>query len=149
MADIKVSEMPQATDMNPEDLIMLIQGGGNKKANMQLLQESVNKYSTDEQIIGTWIDGKPLYRKVIEGTLSAPDISGGTWFRVVANVHKLINVYGFVDDRPYNYYSITRNNYIVTSLDFAVAGNTIMYRNLGLAENSAFNIVLEYTKVGV
>lgn len=31
MADIKVSEMPLATDMNPEDLIMLIQGGAIKE----------------------------------------------------------------------------------------------------------------------
>lgn len=27
-------------------------------------------YSTEEQRIGTWIDGKPLYRKTIEGSLS-------------------------------------------------------------------------------
>ena len=24
-----------------------------------------NNYSTDEQVVGTWIDGKPLYRKVL------------------------------------------------------------------------------------
>lgn len=24
-----------------------------------------NTYSTDEQVVGTWIDGKPLYRKVV------------------------------------------------------------------------------------
>lgn len=28
MANIKVSEMPLATSVTPEDLIMLIQGGG-------------------------------------------------------------------------------------------------------------------------
>lgn len=29
-----------------------------------------NTYSTDEQVIGIWIDGKPIYRKVIDiGTL--------------------------------------------------------------------------------
>lgn len=25
----------------------------------------MNKYSTDEQVIGTWTNGKPLYRKII------------------------------------------------------------------------------------
>lgn len=25
------------------------------------------KYSTDEQIVGTWIDGKPIYQKVLTG----------------------------------------------------------------------------------
>ena len=27
-------------------------------------------YSTEERVIGTWIDGKPLYRKVTTGTVS-------------------------------------------------------------------------------
>ena len=35
-------------------------------------------YSTEEQVIGTWIDGKPLYRKVLVGTV--PTVSeSGTW----------------------------------------------------------------------
>ena len=29
------------------------------------IKEVANTYSTNEQVIGTWIDGKPLYRKVI------------------------------------------------------------------------------------
>ena len=28
-------------------------------------------YSTEEQVIGTWIDGKPLYRKVVQFTIGA------------------------------------------------------------------------------
>lgn len=31
MANIKVSEMPETTSANIDDLIMIIQGGGNKK----------------------------------------------------------------------------------------------------------------------
>lgn len=36
--------------------------------NMQELEKNsiINNYSTGEQVIGTWIDGKPLYRKVIQ-----------------------------------------------------------------------------------
>lgn len=42
MANIKVSEMPLATSVTPEDLIMLIQGGGNKKVTTNtLLGDSV------------------------------------------------------------------------------------------------------------
>lgn len=35
-------------------------------------EEIVNKhtYSTEEQVIGTWIDGKPIYRKVIYSTIN-------------------------------------------------------------------------------
>ena len=31
---------------------------------------TLDKYSTDEIVIGTWIDNKPLYRKVLVNTLS-------------------------------------------------------------------------------
>lgn len=36
--------------------------------NMQELEKNsiINNYSTGEQVIGKWIDGKPLYRKVIQ-----------------------------------------------------------------------------------
>lgn len=35
------------------------------------LEEQIDKmstYSTEEQVIGTWTDGKPLYRKMVSGT---------------------------------------------------------------------------------
>lgn len=32
--------------------------------------DKMSNYSTNEQIIGTWIDGKPLYRKVITGNIN-------------------------------------------------------------------------------
>ena len=42
---------------------------------MRLTEEMIKeKYSTEEQVIGTWIDGKPLYRKVIEmGNMTKED----------------------------------------------------------------------------
>ena len=35
---------------------------------------SKNRYSTEEQIVGEWIDGKPIYQRVIETTTGT---SGG------------------------------------------------------------------------
>lgn len=32
--------------------------------------ENKHTYSTEEQVIGTWIDGKPIYRKVIYSTIN-------------------------------------------------------------------------------
>lgn len=39
------------------------------------INEVIDKlnYSTDEKIIGTWIDGKPLYRKVYSGVIKNTD----------------------------------------------------------------------------
>jgi len=49
-----------------------------------------NDYSTDEQIIGTWIDGKPLYQKTIDlGNL--PNATTKQVNTEISNVKRLIN----------------------------------------------------------
>lgn len=50
----------------------LVKVAGNA-ANADL--KDMNVYSTEEKIVGTWIDGKPIYRKVIVSTFGLP--SGG------------------------------------------------------------------------
>ena len=49
--------------------------------------KSGDNYSTNEQVIGTWIDGKPLYRKVV--VIDNP--SSGMTFSI-ANIDEPINV---------------------------------------------------------
>lgn len=83
MSEIKVSELPQASQLNDADLVMIVQGNANKKitaatfntandtrldtaeSNITTLQ-GINNMSSSEQVIGKWINNKPLYRKVID-----------------------------------------------------------------------------------
>ena len=59
------------------------------------------KYSTDEQIVGEWIDGKPLYQKVIKGVM--PTVTtDGTLVRSfvstdISNTDFRIPVNGFIE----------------------------------------------------
>lgn len=62
---IKISELPQASTVNNTDLVPIVQGESTKKAEAMLL--NLDNYSTTEQRVGTWIDGRPLYRRVIAG----------------------------------------------------------------------------------
>lgn len=54
MADIKVSEMQSATSLNPDDLIMVVQSGSNKKATFDLFKEipidNLNSTSTTDAL---------------------------------------------------------------------------------------------------
>ncbi len=51
-------------------------------------------YSTEEQIIGKWIDGKPIYRKVFTGTTNG---SNNTIIaKTTLNIDKLINSNGIM-----------------------------------------------------
>jgi hypothetical protein len=67
-------------------------------------EELAKTYSTVEKKIGTWIDGKPLYRKVISTTQSVP--SGTTKIaHGISNVNKIFveNAYIFHATNGYSY----------------------------------------------
>lgn len=57
---------------------------------------SNNVYSLEEQVIGTWIDGKPLYRKTIEldNTCFVAN-SGKSVAHGISNLDNVISKYGF------------------------------------------------------
>lgn len=71
---IKISELPSATSVGANDYIPIVQGGTTKKATGGMLEN----YSTNEQRVGTWIDGKPLYRKVFQITTIPQVTTDGT-----------------------------------------------------------------------
>lgn len=102
-------------------------------------------YSTNEQVIGTWIDGKPLYRKVIQGT--TPAMNDTILTDILSNVSYCRIVYCILNNiRPYTYYCRTYNA-TTTALDFVVQNNTLSMRALTneVAQNS-FILTVEYTK---
>lgn len=60
----------------------------------------LNTYSTEEQIIGTWINGKPLYRKVVSGKFGTiTDDVESTLEIPIANADFVLTKYFWVD-RP-------------------------------------------------
>lgn len=55
------------------------------------------KYSTTEQVIGTWIDGKPIYRKVINfGTL--PNATTKEVAHNISSLGNVVNLYGVANN---------------------------------------------------
>lgn len=74
-------------------------------------------YSTTEQRVGTWIDGKPLYKRVIEDTLGT---TSGTWKDIQAfsanYIKYIVSAQGAICTSNGNYYPlpltrITDNSY--------------------------------------
>lgn len=70
-----------------------------KAPSVRAVKEALS-YSTEEQVIGKWIDGKPLYRKVISHTITGSsqekephNISNID--RVISIKNSLINQYGY------------------------------------------------------
>lgn len=67
--------------------------GMNKGAPLRMMN-----YSTDEQVVGTWIDGKPLYQKTYDLTLPSTTKTASvlTTINNIANM-KIRNMFGLVD----------------------------------------------------
>ena len=60
-----------------------------------------NVYSTEEQVIGQWIDGKTIYQKSFTGTLTATTAVGtevGTSISIGATVQQFVSIEGYVDN---------------------------------------------------
>lgn len=104
-------------------------------------------YSTTEQRIGTWIDGNPLYCRVVSGTTR----NDGDYTDLITNVNKWWVAGGFIYEsssisRPYNYYSTNGQG----NLDFDIVngGGNLRYRVRGSQiYNKAFQLIIIYTKI--
>lgn len=58
---------------------------------------SFTKYSSAKQVVGEWIDGRPIYRVVISGTAAAAvNETINATAQIGASFGEVINVYGFL-----------------------------------------------------
>lgn len=70
------------------------------------------KYSTKEQKIGTWIDGKKIYRKTFKFQLNgtyAENNKKYTWYTTGIKIEDIINIYGYTSLRNGSKYPIGNN----------------------------------------
>ena len=65
----------------------------------QAYVNGLNTYPTTEQRIGTWIDGKPIYRLVTNCTLGSTAGSQFTYMNTPAEVDTMVNVYGMLTEQ--------------------------------------------------
>ena len=102
-------------------------------------------YSTDEMIIGRWIDGKPLYRKVVQGNITSKNQS---LFVVNANVETMISIRGYDFSNgiyyfPFNY---TQDGSTQKAVFYKKDTDTIEFRSNSSGSGEVFVVILEYTK---
>ena len=68
--------------------------------NEEIYNQNIMNYSTNEQVIGKWIDGKPIYRKTVSGTT----VTSGNRVELQTNVDKLIDYNVVVKNGTANQY---------------------------------------------
>lgn len=103
-------------------------------------------YASDETVIGTWINGKPLYRQVLDVTLTPNStnnftVTNSSNFEVVTKVDGITRITrpnGWV---PVNFYNDNQHNFAFFNLD----NNRLELGNSWYANRAI--IIIEYTKI--
>lgn len=116
------------------------------KINEKLISNA--NYSTSEEIIGRWIDNKPIYRKVIEVPKSAVSASNVAIEHNISNLGTLVTARGILvgstdfDVIPWisaGTYAIYLNDITSTAINLSITQNA--YNKI-----TKLVLILEYTK---
>lgn len=113
---------------------------------------AINNYTLDEQRIGTWVDGKPIYRKVYSGTTPANDT--GTYISMngfLSDVDRVTKLEGFCCwkigwQNRLNDYSGGNDNY--DRITYNPSTNQLYIKVMKTTDNYSvpMYITFEYTK---
>ena len=153
MAEIKVSELPTAYNFNDDDYTMIVQNNTSKK----IAKENMNisyKYSTNEIVVGKWIDDKPIYRKVISTNSLLP--TGPDYLEIphgISDMNKVVNIKCIAKNEDNTYFDFNNFNTVnesgepnkavrtfVDNTNISVYGGAFVYNVI-----EAY-FILEYTK---
>lgn len=144
---VTLNENPNVADVNKVKADDLNEIKNVVNANADNLN-ALNTYSTSEQRIGTWIDGKPIYRQVINTTGDNSQIQN---IATISNIDNIVNMFGWA-----------KNGNTYRSCFTAFFGSTEwtsqLYRNLqyitlecgssfaNFKNNATITLICEYTK---
>lgn len=116
------------------------------KYDVQTVQD-LNIYSLDEHRIGTWVDGKPLYRKCFRGVITpGRNVSHG-----INNLESVTSLYGtFADPTTSNAYPVPNARPMHPGVrDIGLWFNTtVIGFEIGsdFKDANSYSLVIEYTK---
>lgn len=106
------------------------------------------EYSTDENVVGKWIDGKPLYQKVITGTYSYTTDNMGDFYVGYLNLSSIIpNIDMAWVDVNKSYYTIGTVYRGFIAGWYQKDSNEFMLMTRFSRSNVSSVIVIQYTKI--
>ena len=110
--------------------------------------ENKHTYSTEEQVVGTWIDGKPLYRKVISSNF-ASTVNSQKAIGTIKDFNVIVKFEGyFTNPKNDNFYPFpfALNDEDISVYFYKSTGEIFEIHNYSYANNLYCYAVVEYTK---
>lgn len=101
-------------------------------------------YSTEETVIGRWVDGRPIYRKLFYMTA----VTSTTWITTstnIPNMSALVSLRGLVDTEENNIGLVEIPSYNL-NIGINSDGYITMFTSGGKFQGKVITIFMEYTK---
>ncbi len=144
----KISDLTSATSLTGAEEVPIVQTGTTKKTTVGDIKSE--NYSTTEQVVGTWIDGKPVYQKVIENTVT---LNSYAVVGTINNVKDTISVNWLV--APSNFGSFGRTGYLnsnyYTGIQAEIDASNVLTISIWGKEgtngaSTSVRVIVRYTK---
>lgn len=138
---INKTEYDKTPQSREEELLLELkevieQGGG---------EDSQHHYSTDEQVVGTWIDGSTLYEKTFEFTPSY-GTSWESYSHGISSINTIISIHAIITTQGTTY-ELPQYRNTNTWIVIGATATTIDYINNWLNDIGALiTVTLRYTK---
>ena len=111
---------------------------------------SSHNYSTTEQIVGTWVDGSPVYEKtVVAKNINYPTVGDGYVIGTILNSNEIIEITGTITNStktikhalPY-----INDSSKVTTIRFNVSSGELLLRSFDTWSSLDVIVTIRYTK---
>ena len=145
-----LNEIKNVVNTNDDIVGDLAQLNNTNKSNLVSAINEVNNkfnYSTEEQVIGKWSNGKPVYRKVLN--IGTPSGQRTYPTHGISNLENVINLYGFcyTDVSTRQTIPMTYTNWEIFAYDITDTVFTLNFStNQWNANPTNVYIIFEYTK---
>lgn len=136
-----VSTFPEKRGLNADDINDIAAG----EISNGFIQSQFN-FSTEEQVVGRWIDGKPIYQKTFTGTTSATTSSDSVAGTII-NLDTLVNSNGTIflaGAWGVNQHSLPYDNVIEYYID--TSNQIIIHKQNEIANTKQYMVTIQYTK---
>ena len=111
---------------------------------------AIANYSSNEQAIGTWIDGKTIYRKVVD-TGALPNATTKTISAGISNIDTVVKLTGIANDSneafPLPLISSANLSGQVTLFYDKTSNNIQLSTNVDRSSVTSSYVIVEYTKI--
>lgn len=137
---LTTNSLPRANKCTDDDLNEIKEVVNNNADELNYIEN----YSRVERRIGTWVDHKPIYRRVISATTANEE---GTWKKISnnANIDKIIGYSGYIVSA--GIVKILPFSSPYQSIWFSLNDGDILEANSGASfSNQPLTLVVEYTK---